>query len=285
MGGASFRDVLFKAPVMFNDSRFEERYYSSSITTPIFADFSNAKFMSRSSFREVLFGNDDSAYSRRIWPERRVDFTNAKFMATTDFRKAAFGGPPAFLNTTLHEDTDFSDIDWKRAETVHVPVDYAIRAWERLELIMSRIEKPLERHRFFRLKMRTRRRADSLFLRVLNRVFEIIADYGWGVGRAFTWWFGHWATSGVVLFVSACRTASTAEWGELALASLATGFASAPPVLLLVSPGGYLAGGLKLLEDNDELGLLTGIGAFEAVFGSIFLFFLLLTLRNRFRLA
>ena len=77
------------------------------------------------------------------------------------------------------------------------PVDYAIRAWERLELIMSRIEKPLDRHRFFRLKMRTRRREDSLFLRVLNRVFEIIADYGWGVGRAFAWWIGHWTVAGL----------------------------------------------------------------------------------------
>ena len=39
------------------------------------------------------------------------------------------GGVPAFFNTTLHEDTDFSSVDWKKAETDNIPVDYAIRAW------------------------------------------------------------------------------------------------------------------------------------------------------------
>ena len=84
--------------------------------------------MGRASFRETLFGNDERAYPRRIWPERRVDFTNTKFMTTTDFRKAAFGGVPAFFNATLHEDTDFGGVDWKKAETKHTRVDYAIRA-------------------------------------------------------------------------------------------------------------------------------------------------------------
>lgn len=154
MGGASFNHVLFNSQVMFNDSRFEERYFSGNSTVPILADFTNAKFMAKASFREVLFGNDESAYSRTLWPERRVDFTNAEFMDTTDFRKAIFGGAPAFFNATLHEDTDFGGVDWKKAETSNISVDYAIRAWERLELIMSRLEKPLDRHLFFRLKMR-----------------------------------------------------------------------------------------------------------------------------------
>ena len=285
MGGASFRDVLFESIIMFNDSRFEERYYSGGVIPLILADFTNAKFMARASFREALFGNDDSAYSRRGWPERRADFTNAEFMAATDFRKVVFGGAPAFFNTTLHEDTDFGGIDWKKAETVHIPVDYAIRAWERLELIMSKIEKPLDRHQFFRLKMRARRRTDGLFLRVVNWLFDSIADYGWGVGRAFAWWIGHWTVSGLVLFANTCSAAATTEWWKLALAALATGFANAHAFLLLASPGGYLAAGRKLLEENDEWSLLTVIGTAETVLGPIFLFFLLLTLRNRFRLA
>ena len=284
-GGASFRNVVFKAPVMFNDSKFEERYYSAGISTPILADFTNATFTSRASFREVLFGNDDSAYSRRLWPERRVDYSNAKFMAATDFRRAAFAGPPAFFNTSLHEDTDFGGIDWRKAETEHVSVDYAIRAWERLELIMSRIEKPLERHQFFRLKMRARRRTDGYFLRALNWLFDKIADYGWGVGRAFAWWFGHWALFGLLLFANTCPAAATAEWWRLARAAFATGFANAHPFLLLVSSEGYLAPSRRLLAEHDELGLLTAIGTFQAVLGAIFLFFLVLTLRNRFRLA
>ena len=284
-GGASFRDVVFRAPVMFNDSKFEERYYSAGIGTIILTDFTNAKFTSQASFRQVLFGRDESAYPRRLWPERRADFTNAKFMATTDFRRATFAGPPAFFHTSLHEDTDFSGIDWKKAETKHVDIEYAIRAWERLELIMSKIEKPLDRHRFFRLKMRARRRTDGHFLRLLNWLFDIIAGYGWSVGRAFTWWIGHWTVFALFLFANSCPTAATADWWKLALSALATGFANAHPFLLLATPEGHLNRAREMLEVNDTWNLLAPIGTLEAVLGPIFLFFLALTLRNRFRLA
>lgn len=285
-GGASFADVVFEGWVMFNDSKFEERHFSGGITVPQLANFTNAKFLARTSFREVLFGNDESAYSRRIWPERRADFSGAEFRATTDFRRAVFGGAPAFFQTTLHEDTDFGSVDWEKAETDNIPVDYAIRAWERLELIMSKLEKPLDRHRFFRLKMRARRRADGRFLRVVNWLFETIADYGWGVGRAFSWWLGHWLVASLLLFANSYFGTTTVEWWKLSLATLGTGFSNAHPFLFLTANGGYLEKGRKLLEDNDAWGLLTvGVGAAEAVFGPIFLFLLLLTLRNRFRLA
>lgn len=285
-GGAYFTDVVFERWVMFNDSKFEERYFSGGVMFPQLANFTNAKFLARASFRKVLFGNDESAYSRRIWPERRADFSGAEFKAATDFRGAIFGGVPAFFHTTLHEDTDFGRVDWEKAETDNIPVDYAIRAWERLELIMSKLEKPLDRHRFFRLKMRARRRADGRFLRVVNWLFETIADYGWGVGRAFSWWLGHWIVASLILFANACFGTTTIAWWKLSLAALGTGFSNAHPFLFLTANGGYLEKGRKLLEDNDAWGLLTvGMGAAEAVLGPIFLFLLLLTLRNRFRLA
>ena len=67
---------------------------------------------------------------------------------------------------------------------------------------------------------------------------------------------------------------------------LGTGFATAHAFLFLTASGGYLAAGRKVLEDNDVWGVLTvGMGTVEAVLGPIFLFLLLLTLRNRFRLA
>lgn len=285
-GGASFTDVVFERDVRFDDSKFEERYFSASLTVPHLVDFSRAKFMGRVSFCKVLFGNDERAYSRRLWPERRVDFTDAEFRASTSFRRAAFGGVPAFFNTTLHEDTDFSSVDWKKAETDNIPVNYAIRAWERLELIMSKLEKPLDRHLFFRFKMRTKRRTDGPLLRILNWLFDKIADYGWGVGRTFAWWFGHWAVSGLVLFANTGSATTTVEWWRLLLAALGTGFANAHAFLRLAAEGGYLAPCQKLLEENDKWELLTTvIGTAEAVLGPIFLFLVLLTLRNRFRLA
>ena len=206
-------------------------------------------------------------------------------MSTTIFRDAVFGGVPAFFNATLHEDTDLGRVDWEKAETEHVYIDYAIRAWERLELMMSKLEKPVERHRFFRLKMRARRRKDGWFLLMLNWLFETTADYGWSVKRASLWWLGHWVGFAIVLFVNAGCTVFTSHCWKVFGAALGTEFANAHAFLGLAADGGYLADGKQLLESNDGWGLLTVVGTFEAVLGPTFLFLLLLTIRNRFRLA
>lgn len=178
MGGASFANVIFERGVWFDNSSFEERHYSGGIMPMILTNFRKAKFQGKVYFREVLFGNDESVYSRVLWPERRADFTDAEFTTTTDFRGATFGGAPAFFNAKLHEDTDFGRIDWDKADTDNIPVDYAIRAWERLELMMSELEKPFDRHQFFRLKMRARRRSDGILLRIVNWLFDKTCDYG-----------------------------------------------------------------------------------------------------------
>ena len=285
MGGASFANVTFEGQVNFNDSRFEERYFPENIVTLCLADFRNAKFMAGTSFREVLFGNDDSAYSRKVWPERRADFTDAKFTTTTVFRGAAFSGAPAFFNAKLHEDTDFGRINWDKADTDNIPVDYAIRAWERLELIMSKLEKPFDRHQFFRLKMRARRRLDGGLLRIVNWLFDKTCDYGWGVGRAGLCWFGHWMIFAVILFLNAMPASKGVGLCKIALASVGASFANAHAFLFLGAREGYLEESVRLLKEHDEWGLVTGVGVVETILGPILLFLLLLTLRNRFRLA
>lgn len=279
--GASFTNVVFEENASFEGSQFKDNFGQGTFQYP--ADFINATFMHETSFRKVVFGNDGGADTRRPRPE--PNFTGAEFQAKTDFSEAVFNGVPAFFQTTLHEDTDFGGIDWEKAETDTIPVDYAIRAWERLELIMSKLEKPLDRHRFFRLKMRARRRADGRFLRGVNWLFERIADYGWGVERAFSWWLGHWLVASLILLVNACFGTTTVAWWKLSLAALGTGFSNAHAFLFLTASGGYLAAARKALEDNDEWGVLTVVGTVEAVLGPIFLFLLLLTLRNRFRLV
>ena len=285
MGGASFASVTFEGLAMFNDSRFEERYFSGGIVLPYLANFRNAKFQGRVSFREVLFGNDESAYSRRLWPERRADFTDVVFTSTTDFRGSVFGGAPAFFNATLHEDTDFGRIDWDKADTENISVDYAVRAWERLELVMSKLEKPFDRHQFFRLKMRARRRSDGVLLKTVNWLFDKTCDYGWGVGRACACWLGHWIIFAVILFANAAPSLNDVGLCKIVLASVGASFANAHAFLLLTARGRYLEESLLLLQKNDQWGLVTGVGVAETMLGPILLFLLLLTLRNRFRLA
>ena len=161
----------------------------------------------------------------------------------------------------------------------------AIRAWERLELMMSQLEKPFDRHQFFRLKMRARRRSDPVLLRIVNWLFDKTCDYGWGVGRAFACWLGHWLISAAILFVNAVPASNCVSLYKIALASAGVSFANAHAFLFLAGGGGYLEENLRLLKENDTWGLVTGVGVAESVLGPILLFLVLLTFRSRFRLA
>ena len=116
---------------------------------------------------------------------------------------------------------------------------------------MSKLEKPLDRHRFFRYKMRARRRLDGPLLKVINWLFEKTADYGWGVEKACAWWFGHWAFSSVVLLANAWPSISSGDCWKFAWASIGTGFANAHAFLFLAASGGYLEESRKLLASND----------------------------------
>ena len=282
--GVSFSGASFEA-VWFTDAQFSENGFSSGISPEILVDFTNVEFSSLVDFRETTFGSVEGAGSRRVWPERVVDFTGATFAARTSFYRAAFGGIPAFFNATLYEDTNFDGVRWDEEGANRVRPGYAVRAWERLELIMSQLEKPQDRHRFFRFKMRARRRTDGRFLYGLNRLFEITSDYGWGVQRAFLSWLGHWVGFALILFVNSGSNAVTLDWWKLALAALCTGFANAHAFLGLAGDDGYLAASRQLLACNDAWGLFSVAGTVQAILGPTFLFLLLLTLRNRFRLA
>ena len=284
-GGADFSNCTFWRTAMFNNAIFEERSFLPNVMRPTLVDFRRCKFLNGGWFQGATFGMDEAKHHRILWPDRRVDFSDAEFGMTTSFHGAVFAGAPAFFNTKLYEDTDFSEVNWKSVGTDRAKAGYEVRAWERLELMMNELQKPLDRHRFFRFKMRARRRIDGRFLRTLNWLFDKTSDYGWGVARAAMCWSGHWLAAAVALFLNAGSGAVSGEWGKLAVAALATGFSNAHAFLFLAAKGGYLEDQRKLLEANDELGLLTVLGVAEGVLGPVFLFLLLLTLRNRFRLA
>ena len=276
-GGADYTAAVFYGPASFDDSRFSERYYDGPMWRPCLTSFVRARFATRVSFRKAQFGTTDPKHD----PERRVDFSDAVFEGATDFRKAIFAGPPAFFGTKLHRDTDFHGVVWRHPRRPFT--SYNIRAWEQLELMMSELEKPEDRHRFFRLRMRALRRhkADGLFAS-LSWLFEWFSDYGWGVTRAFISWLLHWVIGGVILFAS---IQPALREPKLLRATLVTGFANAHAFLGLTSENGHLAPYRVVVEASASSGTLQVIGTIQAVLGPILLFLLLLTLRNRFRLA
>ena len=264
----------------FDDSKFVETFFSRGVSALHLADFKGADFRGGASFRNVVFGEDPSQSVKRLRPARLADFSDARFLAATDFRQAVFNGAPAFFNCSLHEDTDFSHVRWPEAMPEPGRIDYAIRAWERLELMMSQLEKPLDRHRFYRLKMRTRRLTDSRFLRVLNLLFDATSDYGWSISRAAASWVSHWSVAAFLLFANAGQAAVVCNPLKLLVAALGTAFANAHAFLSLAGKGGYLESCRVLIEQHDHGGLLAAVGVIQAILGPAFLFLLLLAVRN-----
>ncbi len=268
LGGARFIDIEFPGHVNFNESLFGGD-----------TEFAHVNFNSAVSFIKTDFRST-------------ARFNKTKFRNITRFRRASFAKPPEFFATELHEATDFGKIDWSVAELsynrqvrlgdpptlIEYDAENATRAWDRLALVMSQQEKSLERHQFFRLKLRAQRQRDgNSLLTVANWMFDVSSDYGWSVQRALSWWAGHIAVGAVFL----------ADGWPAVSNSLFVSFANSLAFLRLGSEGGYLYGPYETLKTTTSHAewVINSIGAFQAVFGPILLFLVLLTLRNRFRLG
>ena len=236
-----------------------------------------------------------------------ITFNNAEFKSTTSFRRASFGRPPKFFEATLHEDLDSTQIDWKNAEqsynrghrcnklnasndSIEHDAGNAVRAWDRLALIMSRQEKLAERHEFFRLKLRAQRQRDGrCLLSLANWLFDVSSDYGWGVRRAFCWWIGQMAFGAAILAGTALvcgRAFDISSWPQIVGSGLLVSFANSLSFLRLGSEGGYLHGPREVLMNaaGQAEWAFIAVGTIQAVLGPVLLFLVLLTLRNRFRL-
>ena len=289
-GGATFSNSRFEQPVKFDGSEFREKYFLRYDWHYLFndrlAEFDEVEFQDRVSFHNVNFGENPNQVDERKRLLRLADFSDARFRAATDFSYAVFNGAPSFFNCELHGDTDFSGVKWCEAiPTNRRHIDHDIRAWERLELMMNQLEKPFDRQIFYRLKMRTRRFTDSRFLRMFNWLFDVTCDYGWSISRGTMCWSLHWLIAAVLLFLNTGQAIFGDCAPELFIAALGTAFANAHAFLGLAGEGGYLESCRLLIKENDQFGIFTAVGVVQAVLGPIILFLLLLTLRNRFRLA
>ena len=309
-----FKEAIFNGVAHFHGVKFmakSDRFSGSSYGIVNFAgskfrvdaDLSGVTFGVAGAFEGVEF--QDTAKFDATKFQGNTTFNNAKFQGKTSFRKAAFNKPPRFFETELHEDVDFSRVDWSTAENsynrsqrhgdlpdeVEKDAGDAVRAWDRLALIMSNQEKSPERHEFFRLKMRALRQKEGRrFSSLVNWLFDVTSDYGWGIRRAFFWWLGHVACGALILNVGAAAEADRVwtvhdHW-LIAKDSFLVSFANAHAFLGLASKGGYLHGARVNLADASHLDwVFSIIGATQTVLGPILLFLLLLTLRNRFRLG
>ncbi len=295
--GISFRRSEFDNTVYFESTKFMFRTRFDGAVFHSAAEFTRAKFDFGVDFEGSEFIGTTSFNDASIL--KASNFNNAKFSNTTSFRNTIFGEPPRFFETELHEDSDFSGTDWSAAEKSylgHKPrgsnhelikqkASDAVRAWDRLALIMSQREKLAERHEFFSLKMRAQRKRDGCCLLSLsNWLFDKSSDYGWSIGQAFIWWAAHIVLGAVLM--SFPHRSDVQVWFKALRDGLLLSFSNAHAILGLASTDGYLHGAREnLYKVTQSDCLLNTVGAFQIILGPIFLFLVLLTLRNRFRIG
>ena len=288
-----FENVVFDVQSNFEGAKFQRDVSFRASLFAIKADFQRVDFERISDFSSVKFG-------------REATFNNTSFKSTTYFRRSLFSEPPKFFETNLHEDTDFGGVDWHKAESCYsaswwskfasdctkrntgsdgVDANSAIQAWDRLALVMSKLEKLPERHTFYRLRMRAQRKRDRWgILSFANWLFDVSSDYGWSIRRALSWWSVHFIAMGLFLFLQAGPADEAC--GALFWDSLLVSFSNAHAFLGLASDGGHLYESRQCLAATvQDSSVLNAVGVIQTITGPILLFLLLLTLRNRFRLG
>ena len=163
-----------------------------------------------------------------------------------------------------------------------------VQYYQQLALVMNKLEKPDDRHLFFRQEMRARLRAEGWSSTSAgNWLYQRTCDYGYGLARISAFWFGH-LVFGATL-ICAARTIGSAQNG-LSWQTVYEFMRDLPQAFAISFSNAHVFFGLDrgFLQDTikDWAGVpfFNLIGGVQTVSGTVLLFFLLLTIRNRFRM-
>jgi hypothetical protein len=286
---ASFANATFGGPARFEHTKFKGEVDFNKATFGGSARFQHTKFKG-----EVNFTDAPSSSAANTPPTPKLDFSNATFGGRTDFTGRHFAEPPLFFEAKLHEHTYFDeDIrHWPKAPKIPKAArldqsSYAltvarehIKAYQRLSLLMRDQQKREDKHLFDSLEARARRAKEgpgsAFFLG--SYLYQGLANYGYGLWRAVIFWLANMGLgAGLLLQPHLWGACSEALSGEVVVAALIKSLLNAHP---------FLVG--QTIETWTNQVLCSGYGGgmielVQGILGAIFFFFLLLTLRNRFR--
>lgn len=280
--GLIFTEVVSEFSTIFDSAIFGQAGLFQKTNFGEMADFSGATFMFRSMFNSV--------------EASMISFDNATFIHSPPvFYQANIKGAFSFIQCTfpsarmLKHRTSFFD------PSTPMPrkgvANNQVGIYENLGLLMKQMEKHHDQHMFFRQEMRMRRILHSNPIYIIgNFLYWMISNYGYGIGRASAWWVGNIVLGSALLYIPRKGYEFTPfNWKNWETAfslwyeSLPLGVANAFSFL------GLSRGPLKEVVDNfpkEQLAIPYGFsGSLQTILGAIFLFFLLLTARNRYRMS
>ncbi len=323
-GDAYFASSIFENKVNFDSAKFEGNAYFISIECNTLANFraaafgaeaffTSVKFKGLTAFSSVAFSTDvdfsGTAFSAGLAFDSATFagfayFTNAKFgvvdSETTcqpSFRDCQFEKPTNFRGAVfLHHYPDLSGavLHEKTTFTAKAECWPDAKAWQfeshKLQLkwteeskdscaairhVLAQQGLPEEEHFFFRREMRFAGQVGSRWARVPYQAFGVLSDYGISIARPVTF-----LAATFVLPLGAYTAVFENRGGALSESVLsALGLSLASTLKFFGFQRLYFS---DLFKDPGALiSVLTGT---QTVLGYVFLFFLALGLRQRFRL-
>ena len=274
-GIADFAGSIFEGIADFTESIFKRLASFTGSTFKRLASFTGRTFAGDANFENVTFA-EPATFAGSTFAGA-VDFSNSKYEGKTSFQNVTFTVAPLFFETTLHEDTNWTEITWPDKPADKEDATEYVRRYDRLALMMSTLKQPDNEHQFFRLSMRAKEVRDGWGISTgLSRLYGLFFCYGWGLKRALGLWVLHILLGAGYLWGMALWQMNQPLSG---LTALAISFSNSLPFL------GLQRGPAKnAYASFDTLTGFNILGGIQSVIGPLLLFFLLLTIRNRFRL-
>ncbi len=295
-GPADFRNARFGKTVDFTDAKFldvsngKRGKYNFNIETGD-ASFEGAVFFGKTIFHQARFAGSanfghvafhDEVYFRPSKFEGPANFRSCKFGGVSDFREVEFSAwAPSFHASTFYQDMRFStdmrdELLWPTPTPNTAEDDRS--AYARLRQFMNEAHNPDNEHFFLRREMQCKALLEPFWEQVWIALYRRAANYGHSIWRPF-FALGVLVTAGW-LVLNAYFAWRNIIWGDDKTGWEALGLSFSNTFGFLGFNRLYF--GTEYWEDFHPF--LKFMGAVQTILGVIFLFFLGLGLRNRFRL-
>ncbi len=298
-----FTGIKLPKNIFFTNAVFSKNVYFMKTNFFETADFKNAEFHGETAkFKGTIFSKI-ADFSNTTF-KHYANFTDSKFYGRTSFQRAKFEThAPRFYEATLNKQIAWDKITWPKFPMIFcILLDKFLRlmwykfdstdntddirenqnSYENLAYLMEGLGKYHDSHLFFRQEMRCRRKLEHPLMKPFYWFYQLFADYGYGIGRAFSWWLGHIFIGAIAIAIITCYTGLSSQ--QTIFCSISTSFANANPFVFIGFKDGGLTDCYKVLHYllPIKFGAIRGIQTF---IGIPLLFLLLTTLRVRFRLG
>ncbi len=321
-----FSDFIFPVDTDFGSTTFSKQAFFINAVFLSITNFYDTKFSAETYFTNALFSRMGNFYMAVF--SDNAEFSGVKFSQIAGFRGTKFYELADFSNSKIEGHTNFADAEFKKY-TPHfynatispdIILETEINFWPQLneyanilkqtdineilrinknayENLAYHMKKPAryhDEHFFFRQEMRCRRSLEKTpFNSLIFWLYENLADYGYGIDRAFKAWVWHIVYGFIAILAMVTISIIIQSWyghwqgwinvADTFLCSALVSATNATPYVFIGADNGFLMNCYKGLQSLNPF-IFNVIRIVQTVVGVSLLFLFLTTLRVRFRI-